>query len=47
MTLEDKKALAKAELNRTRGEFVTTRTEEAWKAFCEAKRLCRFLGVIF
>ena len=41
MTLEERKAQAKA-----RGEYLTTGTEEAWIAFCEAKKLCMRLGVI-
>lgn len=46
MTLEERKAQAKAELNRTRGEYIISRTQEAWVAFCEAKKVCMLLGVI-
>lgn len=46
MTLEEKKAQAKTEFNRTRGEYLVSGTKEAWIAFCEAKRLCMLLGVI-
>lgn len=46
MTLEERKAQAKAELNRTRGEYLVSGTKEAWIAFCEAKKLCMHLGVI-
>lgn len=46
MTLDERKAQAKAEFNRTRGEYLVTGTKEAWIAFCEAKKLCMRLGVI-
>ena len=46
MTLDERKAQAKAELKKARGEYLTTGTEEAWIAFCEAKKLCMRLGVI-
>lgn len=46
MTLNEKKAMAKEELKRTRGEYLVSGTKEAWIAFCEVKRRCMLLGVI-
>ncbi|MEZ3438658.1 MAG: DUF2800 domain-containing protein [Oscillospiraceae bacterium] len=46
MTLEDRKEWAKEELRRTREEYLVSGTQEAWIAFCKAKRVCRLLGVI-
>lgn len=46
MTLKKRKTRAKAELNRTRGEYLVSGTQKAWIAFCKAKIVCRLLGVI-
>ncbi len=45
MTLEERKAKAKAEFEKARIEYLFSGTQEAWIAFCEAKKLCMCLGV--
>lgn len=45
-TLEEKKKEALEKYKETRKKYLDQGTNETWKEFCEAKRLCRLLGVI-
>lgn len=46
MTLEEKKAQARSAYKAAREAYLSIPTDENWRAFCEAKRLCRLVGVI-
>lgn len=46
MTMEERKAQARSELEITREAYLSSETKEAWIAFCEAKMLCMCHGVI-
>ena len=44
--MEQKKAAALNSFKEARSNYMNNPTPENWKAFCEAKRICRLLGVI-
>lgn len=45
-TLDEHKAQARAAFLETKAAYMRDPTEENWKAFCNAKVLCKRLGVL-
>lgn len=45
-TLTEQKNEARSAYKAARAAYFDAPTPENWRAFCEAKRLCRLLGVI-
>lgn len=46
LTLKEKKELALKDYKEARKIYLENATNENWLSFCEAKRICRLLGVI-
>ena len=46
MTLNEKKALAKAQYKEAKARYMETMSKSDWIKFCNAKRACMLLGVI-
>lgn len=46
MTLDEKKAQALATYKAAKARYLDTMSNADWIAFCDAKRVCRLLGVI-
>lgn len=46
MTLVERKEKARAAFLAARAVYMDSPTDENWRAFCDAKLLCRRLGVL-
>lgn len=46
MTLAERKEQARTAFLEAKAAYMRKQTDENWKAFCDAKLLCRRLGVI-
>ena len=45
MTLEEKKAQARNDYITAREKYMQTGNNKDWVVFCDAKRICRLLGI--